>query len=96
MRPFVLSALCLALAACQLDAQDAPYPGSPDPGSLGPCGGDLVTALIGQDIATLPASGDWGTLRVISPGMAVTEEYSETRLNVMIDDQNRIVSAYCG
>ena len=96
MRALVTPALCLALAACQPTLQEAPYPGTPDQANLSPCGGELVTALIGQDIATLPANGSWGTLRVISPGMAVTEDFSETRLNVMIDAQNRITGASCG
>ena len=93
MRELLTPALCLALAACQPTPQEAPYPG---PANLGSCGGDPVTALIGQDIASLPAKGSWGSLRVISPDMAVTEDYSETRLNVMIDVRNRITGAYCG
>jgi len=93
MHRLALPALCLLLTACQPIPQEALYPGSP---GLAACGGDPVLALIGQNIATLPATGDWQTLRVIRPGTAVTEEYSETRLNVEVDGADRITGAWCG
>lgn len=36
------------------------------------------------------------TLRVIRPGQAVTMDYSEDRVNVEVDDANRIVRVHIG
>ena len=93
MRRLALPALCLLLAACQPIPHEAPHPGSP---GLAACGGNHVLALIGQNVTTLPATGDWQALRVIGPDTAVTEDYSEARLNVVIDGQGRITGAWCG
>ncbi|HLU12895.1 MAG TPA: I78 family peptidase inhibitor [Arenimonas sp.] len=35
------------------------------------------------------------TVRVIKPGMAVTMDYREDRLNLELDDEGRVVRAYC-
>lgn len=88
-----LPALSLALAACQPMPIEAPRPGVP---GLSSCGGDPVQALIGRPVAEMPASGGWGALRVIWPGMAVTEDYSESRLNVEVDAQGIIQRLSCG
>jgi hypothetical protein len=92
LRP-LLPALCLTLAACLPPPVEAPRPGVP---GLSACGGEGVLPLIGQDVAALPASGGWGALRIIAPDMAVTEDYSESRLNVQIDAYGVILGAYCG
>jgi hypothetical protein len=55
-----------------------------------------VGALIGQPVSAMPATGGWMALRVIEPGMAVTEDYSPSRLNVALDQQGRIVGVACG
>jgi hypothetical protein len=85
-------ALMLLLAACQ----PAPDPGSPGGDSLARCGGGPVGALIGQPVSAMPATGGWTALRVIEPGMAVTEDYSPSRLNVGLDRQGRIIGVACG
>lgn len=90
---FALPALSLALAACLPVPVEAPRPGVP---GLASCGGDPIVALIGHSVAELPATGDWGALRVIWPGMAVTEDYSESRLNVEVDAQGIIRRVSCG
>jgi hypothetical protein len=90
------AALCLALAACQPIPQEAPYPGTPSPADLTKCGGGPIYALLGQNVAEMPASGGGATLRVIWPGMAVTEDYSETRLNVEVDKDGLIIGLTCG
>lgn len=90
---FSLPALALVLAACQPAPVEAPRPGVP---GLSSCGGEPALKLIGQPVGKLPATGDWGTLRVIWPGMAVTEDYSETRLNVEVDADGMILNATCG
>ena len=96
MQRLALPALCLMLAACQPIPQEAPYPGGPGPLNLARCGGDQVEPLIGQPVSALPATGGWGTLRVIWPGMPVTEDYSSSRLNVDVNAEGRISGLWCG
>ena len=93
MTRFTLPALCLALAACQPLPPDAPRPGGHD---LARCGGIPVGALMGQHVSTLPTTGGWTALRVITPGMAVTEDFSPTRLNVGLDNDGLIIGVACG
>ena len=95
--PALLVGLGMMLAACQPVPQEAPYPGTPDGRvDLAACGGGPVLALMGQNVSDMPATGGWGTLRVIWPGMAVTEDYSESRLNVDVDVEGRIIGVHCG
>ena len=35
-------------------------------------------------------------LRTITPGMMVTQEFNEKRVNVQLDERNRIARIYCG
>lgn len=92
-----LPALVLVLTACQpAPPQQMPDPGTPDGRGLAACGGGPVRALLGQSVAALPASGGWTALRVITPGMAVTEEYSSSRLNVTVDALGLIIGLTCG
>ncbi len=52
--------------------------------------------LIGHPLTDLPSAGGWGTLRVIHPGDAVTEDFSATRLNVYVDENAVIRNLTCG
>ena len=96
MHRLVLPTLCLMLAACQPIPQEAPYPGTPGGPDLVKCGGLPIQALIGRNVAEMPVRGDWGTLRVIWPGMPVTEDYSVSRLNVDVDADGLITGVWCG
>ena len=72
--------------------------GSP-PGAapdLSSCGAAQLTSLIGGPVTALPETGGWGTLRIIHPGDAVTEDFSTARLNVEVDAQDRILRLSCG
>ena len=60
------------------------------------CGAAALQGLTGQPLAALPASGPWVALRVIRPGDAVTEDFSESRLNVSLDGADRIAALTCG
>ena len=94
MRALTLCLICLQLAACappDLKAvSDGPAP------TDATCGADTLSAYIGQPASTLPATGPWGTIRVINPGMMITMDYSATRLDVRVDAANRILSMTCG
>ncbi len=55
---------------------------------------DSYQSLVGQNIGavTLPAGLSH---RIISPGMAVTEDYNPDRLNVYVDDKGWIARTEC-
>jgi hypothetical protein len=96
----------LALAACTPPLPPptpepphivAPPPDQPAPrADLASCGGDAVAGLIGQNVSALPASGSWGALRIVRPGMMITMDYSAMRLNVNIDGSGTILALSCG
>lgn len=56
---------------------------------------DSYQSLVGSNIGavTLPANLPH---RIISPGMAVTEEFNADRLNVYVDDKGWIARVTCG
>lgn len=89
----MFAALLAILSGC-VDAVPAPPPG-PATG-LQSCGGTPVAALVGQPVTALPLTGGWGTLRVIRPGDAVTEDFSLQRLNVYLDAHDMIAQLSCG
>jgi hypothetical protein len=84
--PLIVAAL---LAGC---VESPPALDSPDA-----CGAPGLQGLVGQRESvlaamTLPAE----RLRVIQPGMAVTMDYSPTRLNIEVGTDGRIARVYCG
>ena len=93
----ILQLTLLATAGCHYDS--APE-GSPPP-PPGKCVADGLGSLTGKTrneaVAkqALRLSGA-KTIRWISPGMAVTMDYSEDRLNLDLDAQGKIVRAHCG
>ena len=61
------------------------------------CGADRLAALIDQPVTAIEQISSVAiTLRVIRPGDAVTEDYSEQRLNVQLDNADRIIDLWCG
>ena len=60
------------------------------------CAGTDILALVGQNVAQLPASGTWSTVRILKPGSMATMDYSPTRLNVNVDTSGKILSISCG
>lgn len=89
----MLAAILTMLGGCAAGVP-APPPG-PATG-LQSCGGTSIAAIIGQPITALPATGGWGTLRVIRPGDAVTMDYALSRLNIEIDSREVISRVTCG
>lgn len=75
----------LVLAGCEM----AP------PSPLMSCGAAGLEGLVGQPLAVLP-DGNWGTLRLIHPGDAVTEDFSASRLNVYLDGGGIVRNLACG
>jgi len=79
--PLVLTAACAPLAAA-------------DP-ALQPCGADALQAAVGEPVGavSLPAGVK---VRIIRPGDAVTMDYSPDRLNIELDEDDRVVRVRCG
>lgn len=96
MRVLVLIPI-LSLFACAAPAQ-TPVHGVV-PGYK--CEAAPVQGFVGQvatqDVgARIMAQGHSASLRWIRPGMMVTMEYSESRVNVRFDNANVILSITCG
>ncbi|KAA2284115.1 I78 family peptidase inhibitor [Arenimonas fontis] len=53
---------------------------------------------VADEALVAKAKADSGSrgVRVIRPGMAVTMDYREDRLNLEVDEQDRVTRAYCG
>ncbi|MGV8985448.1 MAG: I78 family peptidase inhibitor [Cypionkella sp.] len=88
----ILALFCLPIAACV----PSDVPEVSDGPSTASCGADGLAAYIGRPATSLPASGPWGAVRVIRPGMMVTMDYSATRLNVHVDGAGKILKLTCG
>ncbi|NIY79161.1 hypothetical protein HCZ23_06720 [Celeribacter sp. HF31] len=92
----------LALSLCTLTAcnEEAPAAGERDPALPKPsdlsCAIDMVTPLIGEMPTALEAIDIPDPVRVIRPGMAITEDYRPDRTNIDIGRDGRIARVWCG
>lgn len=85
--------LALLMSACVAPAQ------MPEPDPMPPitaCGAGELQGLIGRNAAALETMQFAGPLRVIRPGMAVTMDYSPSRLNIEVDAREIITRVSCG
>lgn len=80
--------LCGALLTACVPAPDLPGPNT--------CGAHGMQDLLGKDRGVLAAMTLPVGTRVITPGMAVTEDYSPARLNIDLDARGRITGVWCG
>lgn len=60
------------------------------------CGAAGMQGLVGQSRDVLAAMTLPAGTRVIAPGMAITEDYRPDRLNIDLDEKDRIVRVWCG
>lgn len=60
------------------------------------CGAAELQDLVGKDQGALAAMNFLSGTRFITPGMAVTEDYSPGRLNFDLDAKGRITGVWCG
>jgi hypothetical protein len=89
--PAVL-AMTVATAACVPEGPQPPMgPSNPDA-----CGASALSGLVGQDRKVLETMKFGTNTRIIEPGMAVTMDYSESRLNISIDEAGKIDRVTCG
>ena len=90
------AAALLMLAACNSS--------TPTPGNLPPATADqqFTDCIVGDPNALIgiPASqaaaGHNGPVRVIPPGMVVTQDYDTKRLNLKTNASGTVLRAYCG
>ena len=82
---------CLALAACG----PLPDPVLPEP-VPDACGAAALQGLVGADGQRLSTMKFGVPVRIIRPGMAVTMDFSPSRLNIEIDAKDRISRVSCG
>lgn len=78
------------MAACVPQEPDT----TADPGQV--CGAAGFQGLIGQPEAALSGLTLRQETRIIRPGMAVTMDFREDRLNIEIDADKRISRIFCG
>ncbi len=84
----------LIVAAFVLSACVAPVP-PVDPGPDA-CGASELQYLVGKPGVVLDGMRFSQDVRVIQPGMAVTMDYSATRLNIWLDRRDVIERVTCG
>ena len=87
-----LSATALLMSACAT-------PATPPPANA--CHADAIQSYIGQvataavvDAARKAAGAE--LVRALKPNDAATMDYRAERINILVDDANKIVSATCG
>ncbi|MDT8757961.1 I78 family peptidase inhibitor [Sphingomonas psychrotolerans] len=86
----------LATGACRYD--NAPEAAPPPPGKcvadgLGSLTGKARSEAVAKEALRLSGAKN---LRWIAPGMAVTMDYREDRLNLNVDEKGKILRAHCG
>ena len=89
---FIILCMPLALMAC---VDPVMPPEGPLPNEAA-CGADQLQELVGQRASRLETIRFSGPVRVIRPGEAVTMDYLPNRLNIYIDDYERITDVRCG
>jgi hypothetical protein len=87
--------LILLTTAC------APVKPMPVEHGAGHCNMDAAKPLIGEKMSDKTgqkarALAGAGMVRWVRPGQAVTMDYREDRLNIMLDDKDRITRLSCG
>lgn len=89
-------ALALTLAACMPDAPPDKAPPPPPEPTTDACGASELQSLVGGPASVLETMKFGKQVRIIRPGMAVTMDYREDRLNIEIDKRETITRIACG
>lgn len=89
-------ACLIAVPGCTT-APAPPQAPEPQPPTLAStCGADGLQSLVGQPASVLQTMRFGTTTRLIRPGMAVTMDFSPSRLNIEIDPRETITRVSCG
>jgi hypothetical protein len=106
----LLGSLCVGLAACAAtppqdkvqtvaeDSAPAPAPAEPeqrkcDASSLGWAVGQVADDAL---IARAQKESGASSVRVLRPGMMVTQEFNGMRLNIRVDTERKVLATTCG
>jgi Peptidase inhibitor I78 family len=84
----------LPLIAAGLLTACEPVPVATEPTDT--CGAAVWQGFLGAQLSELQVAGLPTATRIIRPGQAVTMDFSESRLNIQLDAQDRVLRAYCG
>ncbi|WP_224824094.1 I78 family peptidase inhibitor [Cognatishimia sp. MH4019] len=88
--------LCLPLMACAVAQPAAPDMPSLPTAAEDTCNARAQAGLIGADRDTLESTLILQPVRIITPGMAVTMDFLPTRLNIALNEAERVVRLSCG
>jgi hypothetical protein len=92
---YALRLLCIApllLAGCVMTDPEPAEPAEP----VGTCGAAELQYLVGEPGRVLNGMRFSQDVRVIQPGMAVTMDFRSDRLNIWLNDLDRIERVTCG
>lgn len=92
IRMYGLSATALLLSACATPATP-PTASACNAGAIQPYVGQVATPAV-VDAARKSAGAE--LVRALKPNDAATMDYRAERINILVDDANKIVSATCG
>jgi len=103
VRSILLMGLAMAAVACAgappapSSAQGEPVPAPAQPVGSDQCGAAALQWLIGEPRTSIPVPVDVSHRRVTCSSCPITEDYSETRLNILYNrDTERVERVYCG
>lgn len=94
-RLFLTAPVLLGLIGCR-DDDAASKTGEGVAGLSENCAKAIVEPLIGEPREALASVTLPAPVREITPGTMVTKDFRPNRTNIDIDDQGRIVRAWCG
>lgn len=89
-KPLIAAALLMAACVPQTLPPVEPLPPETT------CGAADLQNLIGQPATVLQTMRFGQQVRIIRPGRPVTADYSDTRLNIDINANEKISRVYCG
>ncbi len=96
MKHVAMMASILALTAC-VQQTDPRFLGPPIPApGVDACGAAELQDMVGGSRRVLETIRFAVPVRVIEPGMAVTQDYNPARLNIYIGEDGNIASISCG
>ena len=98
-RIVIVLGLSVLLASCEVQGTDLPPIGLPEAEPVAvtdTCGAARFAGLVGQPMQVVDRTTFPTGTRIILPGTAVTMDFREERLNVLIDGNAAVERVYCG
>ena len=91
MRAALAVCAALALAGCKEEMVTSTSPEDA-------CGASQYQSLVGQDRAAVAEAGlvAGPNVRILTPGSVMTMDYRADRVNVELDEDDKVVRIHCG